>query len=76
VLGKIPAELVNVGVKIICYEIRKCTNFIWNKKEVPEEWKESNIVPIYKKGENADCIIILNNVRQHNYFIIQGNYIG
>ena len=26
---------------------------------MPEEWKESNIVPIYKKGDKTDC----NNYR-------------
>ena len=31
--------------------IRKLISSVWNKKELPEEWKESIIVPIYKKGE-------------------------
>jgi len=29
--------------------------FIWNKEQLPEEWKDSIIVPIYKKGEERDC---------------------
>jgi hypothetical protein len=33
---------------------------IWNKEELPEEGKESCIVPIYKKGDNTDC----NNYRE------------
>jgi hypothetical protein len=32
---------------------------IWNKEELPEEWKESYIEPIYKKGDKTDC----NNYR-------------
>jgi hypothetical protein len=32
---------------------------IWNKEELPEELKESIIVPIHKKGDKTDC----NNYR-------------
>ena len=28
---------------------------IWNKEELPKEWKESHTVPIYKKGDKTDC---------------------
>jgi len=28
---------------------------IWNKEELPDGWKESIIVPIYKKGNKTDC---------------------
>jgi hypothetical protein len=31
-------------------------NSIWNKEELPEEWKESITVPIYKKGDKIDYI--------------------
>ena len=39
--------------------IRKLIISIWNKEELPEEWKESIIVPIHKKGDKTDC----NNYR-------------
>jgi hypothetical protein len=32
---------------------------MWNKEELPQQWKESIIVPIYKKGDKIDC----NNYR-------------
>jgi hypothetical protein len=35
--------------------IYKIINSIWNKEELPEEWKESVIVPSYKKGVKTDC---------------------
>ena len=28
---------------------------IWKKEMLPEQWKESIIVPIYKKGEKTNC---------------------
>ena len=36
-------------------EIRTLTNSIWNKEELPAEWKESIIVHIYKKGDKRVC---------------------
>jgi hypothetical protein len=27
---------------------------VWNKEELPDQWKESIIVPIHKKGEKTD----------------------
>ena len=35
-------------------EINEPINSIWNKEELPEEWKESITVPIYKKGDKTD----------------------
>ena len=54
-VNQIPAE----STKIIRCEIHKLIISIWNKEELPEEWKESIIVSIYKKGNEADC----NNYR-------------
>jgi hypothetical protein len=28
---------------------------IWNKEEMPHQWKESIVVPINKKGDKTDC---------------------
>jgi len=52
---QIPAELIKAGCRTICYEIHKLVISIWNKEELPEEWKESIIIPIYKKGDKTDC---------------------
>jgi hypothetical protein len=43
----IPVELLKAGGRTICSEIRKLNISIWNKEELPEECKESIIVPIY-----------------------------
>jgi len=39
--------LIKAGGRTIHYEIQLIIS-VWNKEEVPEEWKESIIVPIYK----------------------------
>jgi hypothetical protein len=54
-IDQIPAELIKAGGKTICSEIHKLITSIWNKEELPEQWKESIIVPIYKKGDKTDC---------------------
>jgi hypothetical protein len=36
-------------------EIHKLIMLIWNKEELPHQWKESIVVPIYKKGDKTDC---------------------
>jgi hypothetical protein len=49
------AELIQAGDETLCSEIYKLMNAIWNKEELPLQWKESIIVPIYKKGDKTDC---------------------
>jgi hypothetical protein len=46
-IDHIPAEAITAGSRKIRSEIHKLTNSIWNKEELPEEWKESIIRPIY-----------------------------
>ena len=43
---QIPAELIKEGSRTIHSEILKIINSIWNKEELPENWKDSIIVPI------------------------------
>jgi hypothetical protein len=52
---QIPAELIKTGGRTVCFEIHKLIISIGNKEELPEGWKKSIIVPIYKKGNKTDC---------------------
>jgi hypothetical protein len=45
-IDQIPAELIQAGGETLSSEIHKLINCIWNKEELPEEWKESIIVPV------------------------------
>jgi len=53
--NQIPTELIKAGDRTICLEIRKLISSIWKKEKLPEEWKQSIIVPIHKKGDKTDC---------------------
>ena len=50
-----PAKLIKAGGRTICYEIHKLIVSIWNKEELPEQWQELIIVPMYKKGDETNC---------------------
>jgi hypothetical protein len=56
---QIPAELINVGSETLCSKIHNLICSIWNEDELPQQWKESIIVLIHKKGDKTDC----NNYR-------------
>jgi len=51
---QIPAELIKAGGRTIRCEIHKLIIPIWNKEELTGKWKESIIVPVYKKGDKTD----------------------
>jgi hypothetical protein len=52
---QIPAELIQAGGGKLLSEIKKLINFIWSKEELPDQWKESIILPVYEKGDKTDC---------------------
>ena len=54
-IDQIPAELIKAGGGTIRSEIHELIYSIWNLEKLPEEWKESIIVPIYKKGDKTFC---------------------
>jgi hypothetical protein len=49
-IDQIQQNWLKQGGKTIRRENDRHMNSIWNKEELLGEWKESLIVPIYKKG--------------------------
>jgi hypothetical protein len=54
-VDQIPAELIQARGETLHLEIRKCIKLIWDKEELPHQWKESVVVLIHKKGVETDC---------------------
>jgi hypothetical protein len=52
---QIRVKLIQAGGKLFRSDVHKLINSIWNKEEVPNQWKQSIIVPIYKKGDKSVC---------------------
>jgi hypothetical protein len=48
-------ELIQAGGETLLSAIHKLINSVWNKEELPDQWKEPIIVPVHKKGDNTDC---------------------
>jgi len=46
--------LTKAGSRTFRTEIHTHVNSVWNMKELPEEWKESIIIPIYKNSDKRD----------------------
>ncbi|PNF21971.1 hypothetical protein B7P43_G17907 [Cryptotermes secundus] len=52
---QIPAELIQAGGEILCSKIHNLITSIWHKENLPNQWKESIIVPVHKRGDKTDC---------------------
>jgi hypothetical protein len=55
---QILAELIKAGDEMLCSEIHKLICSTWNKEELPQQLKESIIIPIHKKVDQLIVIII------------------
>jgi hypothetical protein len=48
-------ELIQTGCITLLSKLHGLINSIWNKKELPQEWKKSITVNIYNKSDKTDC---------------------
>jgi hypothetical protein len=44
---QILAEVIKAQGETLCSEIHRLINSIWTKEELPQQWKESIILPIH-----------------------------
>jgi hypothetical protein len=51
---QIPTEFIRGDGDILVSAIHELIDFIWNKKELSDQWKESIIVPVHKTGDKTD----------------------
>jgi len=54
-IDQISAEMINTEGTTLRSQIHELVNSIWNMEEVPEEGKESIILPIYRKCDKTNC---------------------
>jgi hypothetical protein len=52
---QIPTELIQAGGEKLRSKIHELINFTWSMEDLPDQWKESIIVPVHKKGDKTDC---------------------
>jgi hypothetical protein len=52
-IDEIPANLFKAEGRTICCEIHKLYS-VRNKEELPEQWKQSVILLVYKQGKKTD----------------------
>jgi hypothetical protein len=55
---QIQAELVQGGGNALLSEICELFHSIWNKEELPQQWKEFIIVPTYKEVIKLTVVIV------------------
>jgi hypothetical protein len=52
---QIRAELIQARSEILLSAIHKLINSVRKEEELPDQWKESIIVPIHKKNDKTGC---------------------
>ena len=48
-------ELIKQGGRTLKQRIYQLILMIWEKEQLPNQWKEGIIFPLYKKGDRLDC---------------------
>jgi hypothetical protein len=54
-VDQIPAALIQARGETLRSEIHKLIKLIWKKEELPDQRKESIVIPVHKKDDKTDC---------------------
>jgi hypothetical protein len=54
-----PPQLLIRGGRTLRQKLHKLILIVWNNKQLPFQWNEGIICPVYKRGERLNC----NNYR-------------
>jgi hypothetical protein len=74
---QIPAKLSKAGGEIIRPYIRELIIYFWNKEKLPDQWKVSIILLIYKKDNKIGCSNYLGiSLLSTSYKIISNIYLS
>jgi hypothetical protein len=46
---QIPAEIIQGGGEMLLSAIHKLIYSVWNKEDLPDQWKQPIIVPVHKR---------------------------
>jgi hypothetical protein len=66
---QIPTELIQAGGDTLRLDIHRPINYDWNKEELSQQWKESVILFICKKGDKSDCSKLQRDIIVTNYIV-------
>jgi hypothetical protein len=68
----IASKLIQAGGEMLLSAIHKLIDSVWNKEELPDQWKESITLSVHKKGDKTDC----NNYLSTSYNIVLNNLLN
>ena len=52
---RIPAEAIKADIEITTNVLHSLFSKIWEKEEVPAQWREAIMIKLPKKGDLRDC---------------------
>ena len=51
----LPGEVFKFGGPLLCTHVHAIFCKVWANEVIPAEWKDADIITIYKKGDRTDC---------------------